>query len=48
MRVLVLLHQTNLIFQARKSTLTTEKINIDKIIEDIKDIKNAWPSVISE
>lgn len=48
MRILVLLHQTNLILQARKSTLTTEKINIDKLIEDIKEIKNAWASVLSE
>lgn len=48
MKVLVLLHQTNLILQARKSTLTTEKINIDKLIEDIKEIKNSWASVLSE
>jgi len=48
MRVLVLLHQTNLILQARKSTLTIEKINIDKLIEDVKEIKNGWGSVFSE
>jgi len=39
MKVLVLLHQTNLILQTQKATLTTERNNIDKLIEDIKKLK---------
>ena len=39
MKVLVLLHPTNLILQTQKATLTTERNNIDKLIEDVKKLK---------
>jgi len=48
LKILILLHQTNLVIESRKATLDIEKDNIDCLIKDMEKLKKTWKTVLEE
>ena len=48
LKVLTLIHQTNLIIESRKATLDVEQDNIKNLIESIQQVKNDWELILNE
>ncbi|XP_065650734.1 zinc finger MYM-type protein 1-like [Hydra vulgaris] len=48
MKLLTMIHQTNLIIEARNATLDVEMENIKNLMDSIQQIREKWDAVLSE
>ena len=48
MKLLKLIHETNLIIEARDATLDIEKNNIESLTNDIRSLREKWNQIVVE
>ncbi|KAI6659811.1 hypothetical protein LOD99_10609 [Oopsacas minuta] len=48
LKVLVAIDQRNQILQARKATMDVEVSNLKSLLEDLKELREKWPLILSE